>query len=109
MKTKTFFQQLLLWTLIIVIAWFVFSGGIGKVWTSYNYREQLSDNKEVFYNEDDLIDLQVSCEFFKGALISERTYVDFTTTQNCKTFCSIENKDLVNYQCIEGEMYCICD
>ncbi len=107
MKTKHFLQQLFLWTLIILIAWFVFSGGIGKVYNHFKYGDKLTDQR-TDYSDFSLTGGGISCDLYKLAMKEDSEYTNFMMENQCDLLCLMIDEQYEDYICQDNKMRCLC-
>jgi len=99
-------KEILTWTIILLIAWFIFNGGVYKV---YDFvLENVEQNKIEIINYEK-INLEIPCSLLRNSVRELGVDMDWMANQQCDFRCKSLNKSYVKYSCNEGIFNCLCN
>ncbi len=101
--TKMMLREIITWTIIIIIAYFVFTGGLGKV---SNFFKQSYRNQGIDIEGKVLIDSMISCS--KVSSIG-RVGEDYAKA-DCNSSCWYGHQlNYEGYICDDDLLVCVCN
>ena len=99
-------KELLFWVVIIIIAWFVFSGGLKDIY--YDFKRYVDEKDVEFDGNNYLVDFGVTCGMYYKSLKEDRELTEEIVISSCDLSCQLDGMDYSDHFCQLNKLVCSC-